>query len=113
MGVETVSGAGQTTMEMVSDVGQRTMDSMGLGNIRQRTVDFEREHRWVENALNGVKNGVDSLLEKVKEATESSNTPSDEIVEKVKGVTGGDCSTDTTSESCGDEKVLSPDMNVD
>ena len=38
-----------------------------MSNVGEKSVNFEREHHVMENALEGIKNGVDFLLNKVRE----------------------------------------------
>lgn len=40
-----------------------------MSNVGEKTVEFERKHHFMENILGGIQNGVNFLLEKVKDAT--------------------------------------------
>jgi len=53
-----------------------------MNNVGEKSVEFERKHHVMEKMLAGIKNGVDFLLNKVREATGGSwdrnSTKSDE-----------------------------------
>lgn len=40
-----------------------------MSNVGEKTIEFERKHHFMENVLGGIQNGVNFLLEKVRDAT--------------------------------------------
>jgi hypothetical protein len=47
-----------------------------VSGVTEKTVEFERNHHIVENALQGIQNGVNFLLEKLRGARTSTGTES-------------------------------------
>ncbi|KAL3809478.1 hypothetical protein ACHAXA_007778 [Cyclostephanos tholiformis] len=48
-------------------IGDRTRET--IDGVRQKTVEFEKEHHLMQSILEGVHNGVGYLLDKLKSAT--------------------------------------------
>lgn len=55
-------------------IGEKAKDT--VSGVKVKTVEFEQKHHVMENILEGIQNGVNFLLGKVRDATSDSNSKS-------------------------------------